>query len=275
MWNTHGLGNPRGIRNLYDFIKKEVPHLVFLQETRLTRHAMEKCKLKLGFFNCLTIDYQGRSGGLALLWTTEVQVTIKNYSSNHIRTTIRGNFPTHSCWDITRMYLFLKANNKHRTWERIRSIHQQSKNKWLVGGDFNEVMFQDEKWGGKRKAKNLLLDFCSMVNDCELTDRGYMGPKYTWCNNRKGEACISERIERCLASIDWHVQFPNAVVRHGIAAYSDHLLLWVELKPQVEQGTRKKIFRFEAIWTHEEECCHIIDQTWTKKVLGSPMHVLQ
>lgn len=130
-----------------------------------------------------------------------------------------------------------------------------------MGGDFNEVMSHDEKWGGKKKADNFLTDFLNTANDCELTNLGFKGPKLTWCNNREVDACISERLNLCLGTVTWHDHFSNMLVRHGIVAYSDHLHLWVELEPMVKIRSRQKAFRFEAIWTYETNYQKIIEQT--------------
>lgn len=136
-----------------------------------------KKKNLLGFSNCVAVDCQGRSAGLALLWITEVQVTIRNYSSMHIHATIEDNILSQSSWDFTGIYGYPESSNKYKTWERIRTLHPQSQDKWLVCGDFNKIMFQDEK-GGRRKAESLLSDICSMTNDCELANLGIVGAKF-------------------------------------------------------------------------------------------------
>ena len=45
---------------------------------------MEKIKFSLGFSNGLIVPSRGRNGGLALLWSTEVNLEIKSYSQYHI-----------------------------------------------------------------------------------------------------------------------------------------------------------------------------------------------
>lgn len=53
-------------------MKKEGLEILFLQETKMTLGKMEQLKLKLGFECCLAVEYEGRSGGLILLWKNEV-----------------------------------------------------------------------------------------------------------------------------------------------------------------------------------------------------------
>lgn len=78
--------------------------------------------------------------------------------------------------------------------------------------DFNKVMAHDEKWGDKRKANSLLIAFLTSKTHYEVANLGFKGLKFTWCNNRKGEVCISERLDHYLATIVWHERFLNKIV---------------------------------------------------------------
>ena len=53
-------------------------------ETKLTVREMEPIKAKLGFQSMLAMSSEGRRGGLALLWNTEVVVDTNTYSPHHI-----------------------------------------------------------------------------------------------------------------------------------------------------------------------------------------------
>jgi len=45
---------------------------------------MENIKYKLSFSNGLIVPSRGRSGGLALLWSNDMNLEIKGFSNNHI-----------------------------------------------------------------------------------------------------------------------------------------------------------------------------------------------
>lgn len=62
--------------------------MVFLMETILRRNKMERIRSRLGFPNMLVVDCVGKSGGLALLWTEDVDVEVQNYSKRHINAKI-------------------------------------------------------------------------------------------------------------------------------------------------------------------------------------------
>ncbi|KAG2668449.1 hypothetical protein I3760_15G161300 [Carya illinoinensis] len=105
-----------------------------------------------------------------------------------------------------------------------------------------------------------MLAFKDILSDCVLMDLGFRGPKFTWSNKRDGR-CISERLDRFLANYNWTQIFPQVVVTHGIATYSDHLPLWINTEGELVEG-KKKPFRFEAMWVSEDKCTQIIEESW-------------
>lgn len=86
-WNCRGIGNPRTVYTLRDYVQRWTPYLVFLVETKVKHKRMEKIKFSLGFSNGLIVPSRGRSGGLALFWSTDVNLEIKSYSQYHIDAT--------------------------------------------------------------------------------------------------------------------------------------------------------------------------------------------
>ncbi|KAL8496525.1 hypothetical protein ACS0TY_020288 [Phlomoides rotata] len=72
-------------------------------------------------------------------------------------------------------------------------MHSLSNMSWLLeGGDFNEILFYYEKFGGNNRNIFDMNYFRHVLNDHELYDLGTLGPKFTWCNNRSGQDVIFE-----------------------------------------------------------------------------------
>jgi exonuclease III len=88
-WNCRGLGNPCAVNALHRLVKKQAPKLLFLMETKLDPKCFEYIRSRLGFSYCFVVPSLGRSGGLALLWQADVDVTITNYSQNHIDSQVK------------------------------------------------------------------------------------------------------------------------------------------------------------------------------------------
>ena len=58
-------------------------------ETKSKVKRMERIKNRVGFANGLIVPSRGRSGGVALFWTREINLEIKSFSRNYIDTFVR------------------------------------------------------------------------------------------------------------------------------------------------------------------------------------------
>ncbi|PON87786.1 Endonuclease/exonuclease/phosphatase [Trema orientale] len=58
-------------------------------ETRFASNWAMRVKDQIGFANSFHVNSEGRSGGLLLLWTDEVDVTIKSFSKGHIESIVQ------------------------------------------------------------------------------------------------------------------------------------------------------------------------------------------
>lgn len=62
---------------------------------------MDYCKFKFGFRNCFGVDSMGRSGGLALLWNDDINVSIVNFTNHHIHAVVMNDGGK---WFLTGVY---------------------------------------------------------------------------------------------------------------------------------------------------------------------------
>lgn len=74
------------------------------------------------------------------------------------------------------------GGRRRESWELLRSLAAKSTLPLCVIGDFNDLMFADEKRGGREHPRNLLTGFVETVNECGLMDLGFIGGKFTWDN---------------------------------------------------------------------------------------------
>lgn len=76
-WNYHGLGLDPTVGELRDLIWSYNPVVVFLYETKKKAMAMERLNWSLGFRQGVAVDCEGKSGGLALWWRDNLQVSVR------------------------------------------------------------------------------------------------------------------------------------------------------------------------------------------------------
>jgi len=155
--------------------------VVFLSETKLCESDLN-LKSKLSFdilpnyhlVNCA--KYNGkRSGGLAMLWSNDVNLSILNYNEKFINCYVLCSV-TGINWYASGIYGFSTHNEKHKTCDIINSINASHRHdNWLIFGDFNIVLTNREKSGGNPIDYNLCDSFQSTINACNLTDLGFHG----------------------------------------------------------------------------------------------------
>src|SRR5262249_45263837 len=78
--------------------------------------------------------------------------------------------------------VYAKCNRflRQQLWDGLRELHEDINDPWLVVGDFNTVLSPHERSGGNSFPTQSILDFQSMLHDCNLSDAGYIGSEFTW-----------------------------------------------------------------------------------------------
>lgn len=192
-WNVRGMGSPRTFHVVRDALRHLKPPLLFLCETKCNEKSLLRLKNSLNYYGCFVVSSQGASGGLCLLWSLEIDVSIRSYSPSHIDSSVKWNS---KCWRFTGLYGQPKESLRVHTWELLRRLHNSDDPPWVVGGDMNEIMWDSEKKGGLARAVDLMFNFQSVLDECNLRDMGYRGEIFTWCNRRPVADRIFERLDR-------------------------------------------------------------------------------
>jgi hypothetical protein len=113
-------------------------------ETKLRQNKIERVRIKLGFPSMFVVESVGRSGGLALFWSSEVVMEIINFSRRHIYAKVltagRG-LP----WKLTSFYGHLEASKRHEAWSLLRFLASLTPSPWVCVGDFNELLDLSKK----------------------------------------------------------------------------------------------------------------------------------
>lgn len=258
-WNCRGPGNPRAVRFLKEITQKLKPSIIFLSETLSKLKKIEEVCKALHFAGWWGIEAQGHSGGLALLWKNEGGCTILDGSKHYIDFEVENNQVGR--WRYTGFYGCPERERRRDSWDIIRNLAGRSALPWCIIGDFNDMLFADEKKGGRVHPRSLLVGFGDTIVSCGLTDLGYKGEKFTCEKSRGNNGWVQERLDRGLANNSWRNMFPMAEVQVLELATSDHLPFFLNLKKQVFE-VKERRFRFENSWVKEKDCRKIVKQSW-------------
>ncbi|XP_027183993.1 uncharacterized protein LOC113782301 [Coffea eugenioides] len=105
-----------------------------------------------------------------------------------------------------------------------------------------------------------------------VSDAGFSGSNYTWCNNRQGRARIWKRFNRVLLNLEALQIGSSILVQHLSRDPPDHALLlmtaptWLDNKP--------KPFRFLNVWTTKAGLLDVIHDSWSCPMSGQHLCVL-
>lgn len=115
-------------------------------------------------------------------------------------------------------------------WAHLRMLRSTSNLPWLVFGDFNGAMWGFEHFSKTPRMERQMADFREVLDDCDLTDLGFVSLPYTYDDGRAGSANVKVRLDRGVADTGWRERFGEATVHHLVSARSDHCPLLVEIR---------------------------------------------
>ncbi|XP_049360162.1 uncharacterized protein LOC125824856 [Solanum verrucosum] len=123
---------------------------------------------------------------------------------------------------VTLVHASTDRHTRIALWDDLYTIATSMTSPWLVGGDFNVIIDDLEKYGGLPVQFNETEDFIHCNNTCQLTNLGFKESMYTWWNGKTDAACLFKRLDRCLGNQALQDLFPNLEVEHLIKQGSDH-----------------------------------------------------
>ncbi|PPS08710.1 hypothetical protein GOBAR_AA11934 [Gossypium barbadense] len=246
-WNCCGMGNPVKIRELKQLLVANNPDIIFLSETKMNgndfRIVQNKCRMQNG----LTVNSEGRSGGLALMWKERTNFSIQSYSKHHIDSVVKVENNKNMC--VTGFYGHANPNLRNSSWDILRRVGDSVREDWVVGGTLTLFLMM------LRKRVAIGVDI--------KPDSGW----FTWVNNRSGGGLIKERIDRFLSSVSLVENFPFIATKVVRQTQSDHDPILLDLwghRPKDHPNDHRLSFKFGLCWAGDREAKKIIGSVWNK-----------
>ncbi|KAL4281614.1 hypothetical protein GQ457_03G026570 [Hibiscus cannabinus] len=258
-WNVCGLGRSRTVKRLKNALRDVNPSVIFLIETKLQSNKMNKVHSFCGFPNEVEVSQFG--------WKASCNVSLRSFSARHIDVIFEDDSDGIR-WRCTGFYGAPEEQNRDESWNLLRQLNDLPELPWLVIGDFNELLFANEKVGGRPRNQRQMINFGRVLSDCSLEDVGYAGPWFTWEKGKFEGTNIRERLDRGVANKNWWNLFPHFHLAHLTHAFSDHCPLLLNTDNRSPSRYRVSHFRFEASWLLEESCEEEVRRLW-KQCSGS------
>lgn len=188
----------------------------------------------------MAIPSLGLSGDILVLWKSDIGLVTPvaiSILALHLVITTNG-----FSWILTTIYNSQVLIHQKRLWRSL-SCFSALNLPWILTGDFNAILNQNEHFGGSFSyyaPKSTL--FSDFISNNGLLDLGFLGSPFTWCNGRSGLACRWARLNCFLANTEWILLFKNASIVRLPHINSNHSPLFLSLLNPIPPS--KKIFCF-------------------------------
>ena len=147
VWNCQGAGSPLTIPQLREACNLLSPNLVLLCETKNRKIFMEKLQKQLRFEESVVVESMNKSGGMTVMWSNEVQVMDVVTTAFTVDVHIMESKANVDWW-FKGIYASTDDQIRRNQWEVIERRKVLWGQRWLISRDFNDIVSNDEKWGG-------------------------------------------------------------------------------------------------------------------------------
>lgn len=248
------------LARMVDSTKAQV---IFVSEIKSSKVKPADLTMRFNMKDSFVVPSRKRAGGLWLMWTDDLQVTVHSYSFYLILATVTIR-ATNLKFGLICIYGDPYHPQTNLIWEQVASFVYDNYNlPMLCMGDMNDMLYDTDK-SSPIINRTRINAFQSLVKMCGFFDLGYSGPAYTWTNKRFSSKPLYERLDRCLVNADWCAVFPIANVYNMpiMHTMSDHAPILLSTDGPVRRV--KRSFKFENWWLKEHDFQSYAKAAWSK-----------
>nr|XP_027065280.1 uncharacterized protein LOC113691366 [Coffea arabica] len=217
----------------------------------------------------VVVEAMHKAGGMALFWKDELKILEVLMTSFTIEAHVE-DMEANTDWWFIGIYASCDHQIRKEQWKVLANRKRLWGDRWMIAGDFNDLVSNDEKWGGIRREEKSFHDFRDFINGNYLLDIGFIGHPWTWCNNWEEEGEVKQRLDRGLCTYPWFQVFDKVNCRHIDSYASDHSILMFDT--MMSSSRRKHRFFFDKRWLKREDIGEVIRIAWEQQVEGSRMY---
>ncbi|KAF4377991.1 hypothetical protein G4B88_004598 [Cannabis sativa] len=217
-------------------------------------------------------DFELQAGGLGMCWMKGVMCNVQSSSKYLINAEITSD-PPGIPWLLWGLYGPPHCVDKEQFWAQLGDCVLNAQSPILLLGDMNGTLSDSECFNYRGNTSRYAFDFRRMVHRVGLIDLGFQGPRFTWVkggSNSNGNGGMKRaRLDRGLASPEWRILFPNAIVNHLAAIESDHRPLLMDTTGGIKSKGRQ--FKYENMWARDPRSFWVVKEAWQARRHVNPM----
>ncbi|KAL9241980.1 hypothetical protein vseg_016028 [Gypsophila vaccaria] len=269
-WNVRGMNRLNKQNEINFFMHNKDIGLFGLIETKIKNKAFLKAQLSFNNWCISTNTGYHKGGRIWIVWKPQVyRVHFLEYSAQHIHMKVESIQRKHSFY-LTTLYAFNGIQERVPLWGHLRRIASSVSGPWAIGGDFNCIMYTNEKVGGN--VTNEGSDqFRNCIGDCSVIDLQSTGTYYTWNNKQPAGDRIYCKLDRFLVNKEWSTHYPDSYAHFLTEGLSDNTSCLVHFS---QQPQHKRSSKYYNIWGKSDRFAPIVRSEWDKELKGLPMYQL-
>ncbi|XP_070010525.1 uncharacterized protein [Nicotiana sylvestris] len=170
---------------------------------------------------------------------------------------------------LTLVYGFNTIEQRKSLWSNLNDISTQMTKPWIIGGDFNAMLYTQDRMYGNPVAMSEMEDFSDCIHNLFLNELAWKGEYYTWSNKQQGDDRILSRIDRVFGSDLWMSNWGHICTEYDVPLISDHSPMLLNIKSI--RSNIKPPFRFFNVWIDHKEFGNIVKSIWNRGLAKDDM----
>lgn len=205
-------------------------------------------------------------GRIIVLWNpSTVDVSILDVHSQLIHLSVTCKVTSYT-FLVTFIYGFHSIATRRTLWSSLLSMASARLCPWMVLGDFNNVLFDDERINGSLVMPYETRDFLDCVISLGLIDVPSIGCRLTWSNGK-----VWTKLDRVMVNDAW-LQLDTYVHALPSGHTSDHSPCVVTIGGQ--QVETRRMFKFFDMWIDHDSYHDVVQRAWSLPIYGTEQYKL-
>ena len=141
---------------------------------------------------------------------------------------------------------------------------------WVLMGDFNAILKLSDRSEGDMNWYGHHHEFSNCIQDTELIQVPFIGPKFSWHNGQQGRHTILKKLDWIFCNPSFLSTWPATHSKFLPRDLSDHSAMIMDLNTCKPPPLSP--FKFLNIWADREDFMEIVRAAWQNPFLGNPMY---
>ncbi|XP_050220226.1 uncharacterized protein LOC126670515 [Mercurialis annua] len=254
VWNVQGAGSKGFMRVFKNFCRKYSFDIIGILEPRISGVKAYLFIKNSGYFYSHRVEAVGFSGGIWIIWNQKYDIVVLDNNKYFIHLRIVDGTET---FLLTIVYASPNATLRQHLWTDLNVLATLIAEPWMLGGNFNAALYDNERKGGAYGNGGGCRQFRSFFESHSLIDLGFCGSQFTW---KRGT--LFKRLDIFICNDRWTSKFNYFYVLHLPRIQSDHNPIFIQFNKQHHLSSGPKPFRFQAAWIGNDGFKDLVRQSW-------------